>query len=267
MVVFSVLIFALSTLIIFKDIDSDAEKLTAFSVIFVVVILVLTIILFFGVVKFAEYYENKQTMSLLALRNQMLEESIKETEKTFFLWKASLHDYKHNIFHLITLLKNNNIDELKNYLEKENELLTQKLFYYKTGNDTVDTIVNIKQALAREYGIVFLVNAAMPEKCRVTDAHLSSILGNLIDNAINTSRIETEPYIELCAAQIEDFFIIKVSNRFSGANRELKSKNEQGFHGIGLKSVRYIVKEYDGDFTAGIENDLFIAQVMIPVYN
>jgi sensor histidine kinase regulating citrate/malate metabolism len=231
---------------------------------FFIAVLVIFLLLFFGAIKFSEHYENKQQMSLLSLRNKMLEESMEETEKTFFLWKASLHDYKHNIFHLMTLADNSNLDEIKRYLKKENELLTQKLFYYKTGNKTVDTIVNVKQAIAHEGGITFLINASVPEKSRINDTHLCAILGNLIDNAMNASKNEHEPYIEVSIKQVKDFLIIKVVNKFTEiTQKSTKPKEAQLFHGIGLKSVKRIVKDYNGGFTTVIEDGLFIAEVMI----
>ena len=67
-----------------------------------------------------------------------------------------MHDYKHNIANLITLADNNNLDGIKAYLQSENKLLTKKLFYYKTGNDTIDTILNIKQRTAEDKGIAFI---------------------------------------------------------------------------------------------------------------
>ena len=264
MLIFSISVFALIFFILFKDVHSDVEMITTLSALFSITVLILVLSLFFGTIKFLEHYENKQQSMLLALRNKMLEDSMLETEKTFFLWKTSLHDYKHNIFHLMTLAENNNMDEIKTFLNKENDLLVQKLFYYKTGNNTVDTIINVKQSLAHEKGISFLVNASIPSEHRVSDTHLCAVLGNLIDNAINASQDEQEPYIEVNIKQIKDFLIIKVVNRFTNTTPKLdKSKKEQAFHGIGLKSVKRIIKDYDGEFVITKENDLFIAEAII----
>ena len=39
------------------------------------------------------------------------------------LWKTSLHDFKHNIMNLMSMAENNDIQGIKQYLEKENDLL------------------------------------------------------------------------------------------------------------------------------------------------
>jgi signal transduction histidine kinase len=258
----SMLLFLLY--VVFKDINSNTEKLSDMSVLFFIVSLILILLFFFGVIKIAEFYENRQQMSLLSLRNRMLETSMAETEKTFSLWQSSLHDHKHNIIHLLALAKKNDINGIENCLEKEFKLLSQKLFYYKTGNDTVDAVLYIKQTLANENGITFLINAVIPQKCPVTDAHLCAILGNLTDNAINASKNEPEPHIEVSIRQIKNYLIIKVLNRFTAPDEKIfKPKKGQSFYGIGLKSVRHTVQSYNGEFTAKVENNMFSAKIMI----
>jgi sensor histidine kinase YesM len=260
----SLFAFVFSGYFILRNVQSNIEEITIYSVLFAIMFLILIIGAFGGSIKLAEHYENKQHTSLLALRNQMLEESNKETEKTFSLWQSSLHDHKHNLLYLMSLAESGDTDGIKTYIEKESNLLTQRLFYYKTGNDAIDTIINVKQTLARERDIPFLINAAVPNECRVSDSHLCAVLGNLIDNAINASIDIQEPYIEVNIKRIEDFLVIKVVNRFSEVCQNArKSKESQTFHGIGLKSVRRIIKGYDGEFSTTAENELFIAKVII----
>ena len=261
----SVLICVLSLVIVFKDINTDTKQLNAVSVLFFIMALGLMLILFFGAVKISDYYNNREEIALLKMKNDMLQKAMYETEKTFSLWKTSLHDYKHNIFYLKTLAENGNLDEIKTYLAGEDKLLNEKLFYYKSGNDAVDAILNVKQAIAREQGITFMLNAAMPEKVRISDSHLCVILGNLIDNAINASKREAEPYIEVSVKQIKDFLMIKVINRHTNAALRTPTlpDNKRYMHGIGLKSVRSVVREYGGEFTTAVENELFVTKVVI----
>lgn len=43
----------------------------------------------------------------------------------------------------------------------------KKLFYYKTGNDTADSIQYIKQKMAENSGIALIINAEIPENCKI----------------------------------------------------------------------------------------------------
>lgn len=257
--------FFVTVLITFMEIKNKAVN-SVISILFFAVMLILLMIIFFGTFKLTEYYENQEELKLTTLKNQMLEKSMSETEQTFMLWKKSMHDYKHNIANLITLADNNNLDGIKAYLQSENKLLTKKLFYYKTGNDTIDTILNIKQRTAEDKGIAFIINAEIPEKCPVSSAHFASVLGNLLDNAIEASIDEELPFIEVKIKPVKSYLMIVISNKCTRSNIKLETtKSDKQLHGIGINSVKQTVKEYKGTFLTDHTDGIFNAEIMIPM--
>lgn len=259
------IMFIITVLITFIDIKNNAVN-SIVSILFFTVMLILLMIIFFGTFKLTEYYENQEELKLTTLKNQMLEKSMSETEQTFMLWKKSMHDYKHNIANLITLADNNNLDGIKAYLQSENKLLTKKLFYYKTGNDTIDTILNIKQRTAEDKGIAFIINAEIPEKCPVSSAHFASVLGNLLDNAIEASIDEELPFIEVKIKPVKSYLMIVISNKCTRSNIKLETtKSDKQLHGIGINSVKQTVKEYKGTFLTDHTDGIFNAEIMIPM--
>lgn len=257
--------FFICIVITFLDLKNNAIN-SYVSIMFFIVVLILLIVVFFGTFKLAEYYENKQQFKLVMLRNQMLEQSMKETEQTFMLWKRSTHDYKHNIINLMSLAENNDIQGIKLFLEKENELLGKELFYYKTGNDTVDTILNVKQKTAEIKGINFIINAEIPEKCNVSSSDFASLLGNLIDNAIEASEKEENPFVEVKIKVVKTFMMINIKNKYT-KNDMLTSttKPEKYLHGIGMYSINQTVRKYAGEFQTEITDNTFNVKIMIPM--
>lgn len=259
------IMFIITVLITFIDIKNNAVN-SIVSILFFTVMLILLMIIFFGTFKLTEYYENQEELKLTTLKNQMLEKSMSETEQTFMLWKKSMHDYKHNIANLMSLANNNDIEGIKQYLQSENKLLSKKLFYYKTGNDTVDTILNIKQRAAEDKGIAFIISAEIPEKCPVSSAHFASVLGNLLDNAIEASIDEESPFVEVKIKPVKSYLMIVVSNKCTKSNIELKTtKSDKQLHGIGINSVKQTVKEYKGTFLTDHTDGIFNAEIMIPM--
>lgn len=259
------IMFIITVLITFIDIKNIAVN-SIVSILFFTVMLILLMIIFFGTFKITEYYENQEELKLTTLKNQMLEKSMSETEQTFMLWKKSMHDYKHNIANLMSLANNNDIEGIKQYLQSENKLLSKKLFYYKTGNDTVDTILNIKQRTAEDKGIAFIINAKIPDNCIVKSAHFASILGNLLDNAIEASIDEEAPFVEVKIKPVKSYLMIVVSNKCTKSNIELKTtKSDKQLHGIGINSVKQTVKEYKGTFLTDHTDGIFNAEIMIPM--
>lgn len=259
------IMFIITVLITFIDIKNNAVN-SIVSILFFTVMLILLMIIFFGTFKLTEYYENQEELKLTTLKNQMLEKSMSETEQTFMLWKKSMHDYKHNIANLMSLANNNDIEGIKQYLQSENKLLSKKLFYYKTGNDTIDTILNIKQRTAEDKGIAFIINAKIPDNCIVKSAHFASILGNLLDNAIEASIDEELPFIEVKIKPVKSYLMIVISNKCTRSNIKLETtKSDKQLHGIGINSVKQTVKEYKGTFLTDHTDGIFNAEIMIPM--
>jgi len=261
----TILMLLITVIITFIDIKNNSVN-SVISILFFTVMLILFMIIFFGAFKLTEYYENQEDLKLITLKNQMLEKSMSETEQTFSLWKKSMHDYKHNIINLKVLAQNKDFEGIIKYLDNEDKLLNQQLFYYKTGNDTVDSIIYIKQKKAEAKNIPFIINAGIPEKCPVLSVHFASVLGNLLDNAIEASEKTIQPYIEVKIKTIEDYLVIAISNRYNNQNQLLETtKPNCIFHGIGLRSVRHTVKLYKGEVSVKQKDDIFSVNIMIPL--
>jgi hypothetical protein len=260
------IMFALSTAILSSNLimvnlssSNSSKAVNIFSAIYFISSLLIIILMFYFIIKIANSYEKIQSITLVEMKNEMLQRSLDETEQTFNLWRKSIHDYKNNIIALTEMANKNEINSIKDYLKQEIALINTKMFYVKTGNSTVDTIVNIKQNLANQLGINFIINAIVPQKCKISDIDLSNILGNMIDNAIEASRYETGPEITVNIKPKKNFIIIDIRNKFTGDFKPdfQTTKSNREFHGIGIKSIKSTIKKYGGDFNIEkIENDV-----------
>ncbi|MCM1508160.1 MAG: GHKL domain-containing protein [Ruminococcus flavefaciens] len=259
------IMLALTVTVTFIDIQNESVN-SYVSTLFFFMMLFLIIVIFFGAFKLTTHYEDQQQLKLTTLKNEMLEQSMEETEQIFEIWQQKLHDFKHQIIDLMSLAEHDDMDGIKRYLEKQNDLLGKKLFYYKTGNDTVDSILYIKQKMAENSGITFIINAEIPENCKVASEHFASILGSLLDNALEASADEEKPFIEVKIKQVENFLVISISNKCTKTEISLETiKSDKKLHGIGLHSVRHIIRHYNGEFSVVHKNNVFNANVMIPM--
>ena len=95
---------------------------------------------------------------------------------------------------------------------------------------------------------------------------MANILGNLIDNAIEAEQKEEEPYIEISIKQEKVFLIISIRNKCTKMEKldiSKTSKRDSQFHGIGLKSVKKLVKKYDGEISLDLKNQEFVVNILI----
>ncbi len=251
--------------IIEKSIAIENRIMEILSVVFFVASIILIILVFSLILKLAENYKQKQDISLLELQNEMIVKSEKNTEQVFNLWRSSIHDYKHKIFAIKHWLDEGNIEKVRDFIEKESESLSQKIFYIKTGSAMVDAIINTKRNIAEEKGIVFSINVAMPKMCIVSDLDLVCILGNLIDNAIEACEKQDKKHMEVVVKEIKKLLIIKVINSYQGqfTEKTVTTKKEKYLHGIGLKNVKSIVEKYDGTYEMSKEKDEVVTKIMI----
>lgn len=252
--------------LIHSELNKSSDEISIFTMVFFVASLGIEMILFGFVIKISEGYEQKQNNLLIELNNKMLQKSLDETEQVFDLWKQSIHDYKNNIIALSQLAEEERYEEVRRYLKKENKLIEQKVFYIKTGNSVIDAIVNTKQNIAERKKIIFIVNADIPSDIVVSNLDIANILGNLIDNALEALYKEENPYIEITIKQEKSFLIINIKNKCTkliGLEDLKTNKCNPEFHGIGLKSVRSIVKKYDGQILFDIKNEEIIVNIVI----
>ena len=61
----------------------------------------------------------------------------------------------------------------------------------KTGNVSLDAILSAKIAQAKAENIAVDVKASVPDSLTITDVELSILVGNLLDNAIESCRLSS----------------------------------------------------------------------------
>ena len=261
---FSIALLLVSVSLYFNYSKNESEHTNFTLTIFFMIILLLVVTIFISITYFVDSQQRQKEFEFAKKQTQILERTLKEQENTFALWRKSIHDYKNTVLAMESMLNNGETDKLSSYLEKESKAFMHRAEYIHTGNSTVDTVINTKFVIAQEHGIDYTVNAVMPQKCSINDIHIAAVLGNLIDNAIEASEKETEPYIDIEITTAQSFLIIKVINKCTIPPKTTETtKKDRSMHGIGLKSVRQIIEDCDGEFDLLFKNGQAIAKIMI----
>lgn len=239
------------------------DKMRMFLGIYFISSIVIILLVFSLVLKLGRELHQKNEIPLLELQNEMMIRTEKNTEQVFNMWRGSIHDYKHKIFAIRHWLEEGNVDNVKEFVEQECENLTQKMFYVKTGNSAVDSIINTKQKIAEEKGIIFSSNISLPAEYAVSDMDMVCVLGNLIDNAIEACEKQTSKYIEVDISEVKKMILIKIVNSYNGEkiDTSVTSKKEKTMHGIGIKNVKKIVAKYKGTYDMECEDDEVVTTV------
>lgn len=252
--------------IVRRSIDQDIS-VEVFIILVVAIVAFLSMHLYLD--KMFQLQQQNLQLQLLALRNEMLEQSLKNTEASFQLWRKAVHDYKHHVIAIRQLVNEQKLEQLKDYLEEAEKLINSDMFYQKTGHDTVDTLLNLKKQQAIKRGITFVINTHLTEDIShaISDIHIASLLGNIVDNAINGAVNEENPWIQVNMETKKEVLLIKVENAYTGKKIDFKSsdKEKRQFRGIGISSTKDIVKEYGGTFQIKQLEEKVRCMVSIPI--
>lgn len=130
-------------------------------------------------------------------------------------------------------------------------------------NDTVNTILYIKQKEAQKFGIKLEAEIDETYPLSINDYDLARLLGNVIDNAINASKkVENEKIIKLNLSVSSSKIDISVRNSFN--KKAEKSKRNDINHGNVILIIKEISALYKGTYNATKNDDIWIAKISIP---
>ncbi len=216
--------------------------------------------------------------------DEMLQNEIvlKDMQKSYYeaLLKKEeeTRNYRHDMVgHLLCLenfAREGKAEELEAYLSKLQQQVGQiQTKGYVTGNQVIDVITNhYLSGLDKETEVQ--VCGFVDESLKIDNVSLCSVYTNLLKNATEELACISNGRrcLKIDFSQGMHFFGIEIRNSLSekskGKGNILASeKEDKRNHGIGLKNVRKIVKEYEGEFETRIDNDMFIARVILNCKN
>lgn len=193
----------------------------------------------------------------------------------------SLRKFRHDITNYLIdirgLLVTNQTDSALKLLERiirpaENATAGKaelpNLNFIDTGNVFADVVISAKTAVCRRKNIRFDVKSVPLSEYNIDAADMSSLLSNLLDNAIEAAEKADEPYITMNIFEHNAYVVFRVENSvFEDINYDstrLKSTKKDGtLHGCGTEIIREIAEKYNGSFVWKSENRCFSATVLI----
>lgn len=178
------------------------------------------------------------------------------------------HDYQNLQIGLLAQLKEGNIDEAIKFLNDCNSMITNSDLPYHTGNTVIDSLLFDKSRQIKDKNITINFNGVFPQNPMNT-ADLCAVFGNIIDNAIesclNLPKSKNKN-IEIFLTQNHDYLFISFINPVLNAveindNSVTTTKENKKEHGIGLYSVKKILKKYDGHLSLKCTDTTFTTNI------
>ncbi len=182
------------------------------------------------------------------------------------------HDMKNHFMVLSSFLTAEDYEKAREYSSEVIDQLNSMNTYVETGNVLLNHILNEKFSLARNHAISVKAEIENLAFAKMNSMDFSSVLTNLLDNAIEASMEAeyVEKEIQLLVSKRQGYEAIRVKNKIDhsvlDANPTLQStkSNNKELHGIGVSRVKEIVESYNGIYDIYEEDNYFCFSVFIP---
>lgn len=205
----------------------------------------------------------KEENAYLELKNDLLEDNLKNLNRLYEGNSKSFHEFKHHINAIERLLQNNQYERAKAYIN-DISMENSYIHEYMTGNEIVDIILNVKNAELKGKGITLKSFINIPREIAIKDKDLCSLLLNLIDNAAEAAAKEPQKNIIMDMKLQKHILYITVKNNSSLNPIQNKFETaKKGIHGFGMKIVYDIVEKYDGFVKYDYSENIFKISVML----
>lgn len=185
------------------------------------------------------------------------------------------HDMQNQFAYIRLLYEQGKDADAKEYFAELDKTTKQTLDFVSIGNKSVDIVLNLTIARARQEGVRLDYSCSIPHDMRFRNRELFSLLINLCDNAVEAAMRSPaeERRVKIDLYSNDSYLIICIANSFDPQtdvkqmlSMERSSKRAAG-HGYGHRIVKTIVNKYDGDILYTVEGGLFVAKAMLALHD
>lgn len=203
--------------------------------------------------KQVDMFTSQVSNEILLQQNEAYVSQLKLMEESIKNIRAIKHDIKNHLTTLQGFADKNDTSGMLKYLEDTKVFVEDELVIH-TGNTAMDSLVNYKYAYAKSLGIDLELNVGIPKEINIDIFDLSTIVGNLLDNAIEAVSECEMKKVYFTLKFDRGVIYINSTNHF---NRQFENNKPRHGRGIGLKNIKSIVNKHNGVFDSMIEDDLF----------
>ena len=234
---------------------------------------ILSMVLLFSVLFYRLSRQREMELEIAQLKQEqaeILERDYQALSRTYEGNAKLYHDLHNHIEAIYQCLMQGDIQEAVRYCEDLRTPVREISQTVWTGDKAIDYLISSKMALAEQEQIRTKVNIEYPHNTNIRSVDLTTILGNLLDNALEAAKTAPDKvrFLNLTIRRINAMLIIKVENGYGNAPKQesgslITSKADKSSHGWGLKSVQTAADRYDGTITTDYKDSVFQSVVTL----
>ena len=225
------------------------------------------IIIFFKITQ-----EKSSTDAVQEMISQQLHDATQQLEQLRLAEKQAAlyrHDMRHHFNYLNACISQNKLKEATEYIQQIFDVFDESKIIPYSSNESLNLVFSSFQNEAAENQIIFTVDAPAKDFTRFALLDLCKLLYNGLENAIKACQLVENPekrYIHIELYEKNNKLCCEIKNsyavepHFNENGIPLSNRNN---HGIGVKSMVYVVNKYHGVYKFSTENNEFRFQMCI----
>ncbi|WP_418726268.1 ATP-binding protein, partial [Dysosmobacter sp.] len=235
--------------------------------------IILSMVLLFAILFYRVNRQREMESEIARLKQEqaeIVERDYQALRRTYEGNAKLYHDLHNHIEAIYQCLLQGDTEEAARYCEDLRTPVREISQTVWTGDKALDYLISSKLALAEQEHIKTKVNIEYPHNTNIRSVDLTTILGNLLDNALEAAQAAPDGlrFLNLTIRRINAMLIIKVENGYGhDLKREdgklLTTKSDKAFHGWGLKSVQTAADRYDGTISTDDKDGIFQSVVTL----
>ncbi|MCM1143990.1 MAG: ATP-binding protein [Blautia sp.] len=224
--------------------------------------------------RLTDIYEKIHHLELQGIRFRLEEKHYREMEEVHEQYDVFLHDIRHLMRTITVLSKEENFEEIEHLVMEKREYLRNLEQNAVCSHKILNALLMERKEYADSQNVSLLLEIKEPLFTQeIDDLDLITLMGNLLDNAIEAEKHATKQEGILCQMRMARegrHIVIQVENSFQGkAPEEGHVPRKRGQigdkHGIGLESVQESVKKYGGIMECSKTGDRYRVKILLPV--
>lgn len=219
-------------------------------------VLLTSVVILFAILLLADH-ERLEQENRLAGERELYYQGLRQQEQQV---RQIRHDLRNHLTVIQGYLEKEDAEGARHYLNQvasSPALRGQRRF---CDNETSNVVLSCKAAAMEQLGIQADFAVSFPCDLPVADTDLAALLGNALDNAMESAQDAVCKKVTLRCRTDKGIFMMRLENTVGGKlNPDFSTtKGAKAIHGFGLPGMREIAQRYHGTLEANVENGRFV---------
>ena len=197
------------------------------------------------------------------IHTELLQAQVDAQAKESEIVKQNSHDMRHHYQMLLSLAKDGKLDEIKDYLIRQNESIEMMTTGHFCENETVNNILKVYRKKAKEKGIKTEITAAVKPELTIPAPELVQIVANVLENALHgvTQSKKASAFINVTIKHKSQHLVLTCEN---SCIEELDFEEmPEDLYGIGIHSIISTAEKFGGTYSFSAKSGVFTVKIVM----